>query len=77
MFRPNFQHLVADVDCGLQTLRDSRIINGIETVVGEIPWIVSIKYPRRFAKLANGQHQCGGSLIAKDWILTAAHCVNK
>lgn len=46
----------------------SFIVGGDETVKGELPFMVSLQD-------RNG-HFCGGSLIAKDWVLTAAHCVD-
>lgn len=48
-------------------IRMPRIIGGDETQPGEFPWAVSVKL--------NGQPICGGSLIDRNWILTAAHCV--
>lgn len=48
-------------------IRMPRIIGGDETDPGEFPWTVSVKL--------NGQPICGGSLIERSWILTAAHCV--
>lgn len=48
-------------------IRMPRIIGGDATAPGEFPWTVSVKL--------NGQPICGGSLINREWILTAAHCV--
>ncbi|XP_017038415.1 lectizyme [Drosophila kikkawai] len=45
---------------------EGRIINGYEAKQGEAPYIVS---------LHTTSHFCAGSLIAADWILTAAHCM--
>jgi len=75
-----FDCTVADVDCGQQKVgqnlltrlfndRNGRIVNGVEASPGEFPWMVSIKF--------NGNHWCGGSLIHRNWVLTAAHCVDK
>jgi secreted trypsin-like serine protease len=50
-----------------------RILGGEEAQTGQWPWQVVL-----FVK-AGGQFQplCGGSLIAPEWVLTAAHCLEK
>ncbi len=52
----------------LPVLAERRIINGVDTVKGAWPWMVSIQ-------TASG-HYCGGTLIDSYWVLTAAHCLD-
>lgn len=44
-----------------------KIIGGGPAGQGQNRWITSLQY--------QGEHFCGGALVADDWILTAAHCV--
>lgn len=55
--------------CGRQQVgyREPRIVGGNNTYEGEFPWAVSIQ---RY-----GNHHCGGVIVGKRWVLTAAHCV--
>lgn len=43
-----------------------RIIGGVATSTPQ-PWVASLQY--------SGRHGCGGSLIAPQWVVTAAHCL--
>ena len=47
---------------------DGRIIGGENTAIEEIPYQVILYY--------TGKPYCGGSIIASQWILTAAHCLS-
>ncbi|XP_054283193.1 trypsin-1-like [Macrosteles quadrilineatus] len=58
----------ADTECGVSSRRAAaRIVGGVNASQGEFPWLVSLKKGRN--------HLCGGTLIASEWVLTAAHCL--
>ncbi|XP_020899808.1 chymotrypsin-like elastase family member 1 isoform X1 [Exaiptasia diaphana] len=47
-----------------------RIVNGANADAHEWPWQVSLQQDS-----SGSSHFCGGSIIATEWVLTAAHCV--
>nr|XP_023693671.1 enteropeptidase isoform X1 [Paramormyrops kingsleyae] len=44
-----------------------RIVGGTDAPVGAWPWAGSLHW--------RGRHACGASLIGREWLITAAHCV--
>ncbi|KAM4038283.1 ovochymase-1 [Anomaloglossus baeobatrachus] len=61
--------------CGVRPMRktanliqvSSRIVGGADTPIGGQPWTVSIKFYER--------HLCGGAIVERNLVVTAAHCV--
>lgn len=49
-------------------MAQSRVINGVNATRGAWPWQVGLH-------TSYGTFFCGGSLIAPNWVVTAAHCL--
>ncbi|NXI31280.1 CTRC protein, partial [Sterrhoptilus dennistouni] len=50
----------------------SRVVGGEDAVAHSWPWQISLQYNRS----GSWSHTCGGTLIAPQWVLTAAHCIS-
>ncbi|XP_054659125.1 transmembrane protease serine 5 [Grus americana] len=55
-------------ECGLRP-GAARVVGGADMPPGRWPWQVSV--------YQGSQHHCGGSVLAREWIVTAAHCVHR
>lgn len=49
---------------------NGRIVGGVEWEITKAPYIVSVRI------FNNNYHSCGGSIVAKNFVVTAAHCVD-
>ncbi|KAF5883222.1 coagulation factor IX-like, partial [Clarias magur] len=51
-----------------KTNTEQRIVGGLQTIPGEIPWQVALVNRKQLVF-------CGGSLLNEMWVITAAHCL--
>ncbi|XP_046967003.1 trypsin-1-like isoform X3 [Vanessa cardui] len=49
--------------------QENRIVGGVAAGLNRYPWMARLVY--------DGQFHCGASLLTKEYVLTAAHCVRK
>jgi trypsin len=59
---------ITPVDMTQNQPKFNKIVGGLPAFEGEFPYIVSLRH-------SYYGHFCGGSLVNKNWVLTAAHCV--
>ncbi len=63
----------------IQQKQGGRIINGLDTLPFNWPWMASLKMikvnPTNLSSFTVLEHFCAGSLIYENFVITAAHCV--
>ncbi|CAN2388025.1 Belongs to the peptidase S1 family, partial [Pristimantis euphronides] len=61
--------------CGVPAVNPilSRVVGGIDVRPNSWPWQISLQYQ---ASSGAWGHTCGGTLIADNWVVTAAHCIS-
>ena len=50
-----------------------RVISGDKVPEGAYPWMVALLF--KYNGSATDEHYCGGTLVDRQWVMTAAHCV--
>lgn len=66
-------HVFKRIECGKVYARKSKIVGGEDVKFGEVPWQAAVVKRQYF----NQKISCGGALINRKWVVTAAHCVYK
>jgi secreted trypsin-like serine protease len=64
-------------ECGSnrESIYVNRVVGGERTKIDEFPWLARVRYQDQKTKELS--FRCGGSLINKQYVLTAGHCVKE
>ena len=62
-------------NCGRTNRKESRIVGGKRVNYGSHPWMANIYTIDQMIDGTYINQLCGGSVISKNWVLTAAHCL--
>ncbi|MEQ2292647.1 Elastase-1 [Ameca splendens] len=54
-------------------LVEGRVVGGEVATPNSWPWQISLQFKSR----SNFYHNCGGTLIRRGWVMTAAHCLRR
>ncbi|XP_030079489.1 hypodermin-B-like isoform X3 [Drosophila hydei] len=56
---------------------ETRIINGFDCDLEQVPYQASLRRLSHDRKRLGSGHYCGGSILSRRVIVTAAHCIKK
>ena len=66
--------LTPETGCGYSTVQHNRVVGGVPAELNGWPWMALVGYKNTLGEVS---FKCGGSLITKRHVLTAAHCIRR
>ncbi|XP_053680039.1 venom protease isoform X2 [Anopheles nili] len=66
--------LTPETGCGYSPVEHNRVVGGVPAALNGWPWMALVGYRNALGEVS---FKCGGSLITKRHVLTAAHCIRK